>query len=78
MKRINLYIEEETLEKLKEILNKLKTKSNNSDRFYSTSVADLIRFSIKETFGLGKKYYDSYQHVSHASLKAGLKNINVI
>lgn len=59
LKRVNVFLEEETMPKLKKLIERIKEKGSYG--LYSLTASDLIRFAIKECYGIGRggiHYYD--------------------
>ena len=59
LKRVNVFLEEETMPELKKLLVGIRGKDPFG--WWSLTASDLIRFAIKEYYGIGERpthYYD--------------------
>lgn len=52
MKRINVFMEEETQEKLNEIVKTLKNGTILNYSWYHITKSDLVRYALSKTFGI--------------------------
>lgn len=59
MKRVNVFLNGETMPRLKEIIQKMReSKGDRYHGFYSLTASDLIRYALDECFGI--KFYSSH------------------
>jgi len=77
LKRVNVFLEEETISELKKLIEGIKGK--DSCGWYSLTASDLIRFAIKEYYGIGERpihYYnvdELRRRIKRATKKSGGK-----
>lgn len=61
MKRVNVFLADETMPTLKEIIQKMReNKGGSYHGYYSLTASDLIRYALDECFGI--KFYSPHYY----------------